>query len=87
MKYNPISKNFLVSKSQIERGGKAFMFAAAELRKAYKLPLEPYEKNIPMTDVEHVIVEILEDANFLGINFGVEPREQNKLDLREFANE
>lgn len=83
MKYSPQLKAMIIPIDKIETAGHFLLSAIVEIRQAYNLPLDKYERSGPLEKSDHAQRNIIDVAECLGIELGA--RWGNELDVRKYA--
>ena len=83
MKYNPSLDAAVIPMDELKSIGTLLLDALVEIRNAYELPLDKYERSGPLTRSDHAQKGIIEIGDRLGIELGA--RWGNEIDLRDHA--
>lgn len=84
MKYSPELDAMIISAEKIKRAGLFLLSAIAEIRKAYDLPLDKYERESGgLTPSDHAQKNIIDIAECLGIELGA--KWGNEIDVRKYG--
>lgn len=85
MKYNAIAEAWSISPSSIERTANRLCYSLARIRKLHNLPLEAYENDVQLSEVDFIMIEIIEAGMMMGISFGIKDAvRHNEIDLTRF---
>jgi len=85
MKYNAIAESWEMHPTSIERTANRICSAMARIRKLHNLPLEAYENETQLKEIDFVMIELVEAGMLIGISFGIKDSvRHNEIDLTRF---
>ena len=83
MKYSPELDAVIIPMEKLKPAGYFLLTAIAEIRKAYGLPLDKYERTGQLEASDHTQKSVIDAAECLGIELGA--KWGNEIDVRIYA--